>query len=398
MHYSYTSLSSPSRHSALSLSLAVVSTYNRVTGALHEQGTVQALGQVVILVHLYSTIRLQLIHYSSTVLGPSSSTVYVHGALQGQHIKGQIVNTEGGTKVLQVLLLGGVVQSHIVEYPVPSSIHLLWGIGLLLGISWVLQCLSGLLITYHYSSYSVYAWITTINITRDVYYGYCIRGVHTTIVTLLFVLLHIHILKGMLYRTNCTNAWNVGILLYVCSMGIAFLGYILPWGNMSYWGATVITNLLSIVPSFTEWLLGDYSVSKSTICRFYSIHYLLPWVCLGLVVMHLYYLHSVGSSSPVGYSTNHRIPFTPFSVGMDAYGLLAVYTVVGVQVYYNTLTLVHPDNTTIVQPLVTPNHIVPEWYFLALYGALKAIPNKVAGFLTLVNALLLVIVYGKVCK
>merc|ERR1712070_451139 len=192
------------------------------------------------------------------------------------------------------------------------------------------------------------------------------------------------------------NTWFSGIILFLLLMATAFIGYVLPWGQMSFWGATVITNLLSPFPCLIEWVCGGHGVSNPTLKRFFVFHFLLPFIIFGFIISHLYYLHFLSSNNPLGFNTNNKIPFFPFILLKDFFGLFLMFLFFILQIYFGFYTLSHPDNALEVSGLVTPLHIVPEWYFLCQYAMLKAVPNKNAGFIILLTSILIFILFGEI--
>merc|ERR1739848_472147 len=235
-------------------------------------------------------------------------------------------------------------------------------------------------------------------IIREVYYGWSLRYIHSNGASFLFTVLFIHIGRGLYYGSYYynPNSWFSGIIIFIVLMAIAFIGYVLPWGQMSFWGATVITNLLSPFPCLIEWICGGFYVSNPTLKRFFVFHFILPFIVYGFVIIHLYYLHYLSSNNPLGYNTNNKIPFFPFILIKDIFGLFIIITLYTLQLFFGIFNLSHPDNAFEVSGLVTPLHIVPEWYFLSFYSMLKAIPNKNAGFIILLTSILIFFLFGEI--
>jgi len=248
----------------------------------------------------------------------------------------------------------------------------------------------------HYISDSTIAFDCIEHIARDVEYGWLLRIAHANGASFFFIVVNCHILRGLSlssYTTPRIAAWCVGVIIYLLMMATAFMGYVLPWGQMSFWGATVITNLFSVIPiygkEFVIWLWGAYAVSGSTLIRFYALHFLLPFIILLLVIIHIIFLHESGSSNPLTFKLFFfRIFFSPYYIIKDLLGLLIFALIYSSFIFFMPDYLGHPDNYVKANPLVTPAHIVPEWYFLPFYAILRAIPNKVIGVVLLVFAIL----------
>merc|ERR1711933_191695 len=233
---------------------------------------------------------------------------------------------------------------------------------------------------------------------REVFYGWCLRYFHSRGASFVFLFLFLHLGRGMFYGSYFynPNTWFSGILILFFLMAIAFLGYVLPFGQMSFWGATVITNLLSPFPSLIEWLCGGYCVYSPTLKRFFLFHFILPFILCGFIVLHLFYLHFHSSNNPLRLNTNNKIPFFPFIFIKDFFGLILILTLYFLQTNFGVSTLSHPDNALEACALLTPLHIVPEWYFLCQYSMLKAVPNKNAGFIILLTSILLLFIFGEI--
>ena len=234
-------------------------------------------------------------------------------------------------------------------------------------------------------------------IIREVYYGWSLRYIHSNGASFLFIVLFIHIGRGLYYGSYYynSNSWFSGIIIFIILMAIAFIGYVLPWGQMSFWGATVITNLLSPFPCLIEWICGGFYISNPTLKRFFIFHFILPFIICGFIIIHFYYLHYLSSNNSLMFSINNRIPFFLFVLIKDIFGLFIIITIYTIQLYFGIFSLSHPDNAFQVNELVTPLHIVPEWYFLSYYTMLKAIPNKNAGFIILLTSILILLLFGE---
>lgn len=288
------------------------------------------------------------------------------------------------------------IASHIIAYPTPINLNFLWSFGSLLGLGLVVQVITGIFLAMHYTPHMEYAFLSIEHIMRDVQYGYILRYAHSNGASMLFLLIYLHIFRGIFYGSFVNNllVWWSGLVLFLLMMGTAFLGYVLPWGQMSLWGATVITNLASAIPfvgsSIVQWLWGGFSVDNATLNRFFSLHYCLPFIILGLIVLHLAFLHSAGSSNPLGVTTKgSKIGFYPFFYVKDLFAFLIYLVIFSTFVFFFPNVLGHPDNYIMANPMVTPAHIVPEWYFLPFYAILRAFPNKVVGVIAMLAAIII---------
>jgi len=283
---------------------------------------------------------------------------------------------------------------HLGEYRTPRNLSYLWNLGSIAGIALVLQILTGIFLAMHYSPDAA----TAFDIMRNVNYGWLIRYMHAVGASIFFFVVYIHISRGMYYgsfKSPREMVWFMGLLIFLTMMATAFMGYVLPWGQMSFWGATVITSLFSAVPVFGEsivqWLWGGFAVGGPTLNRFFALHYLLPFVIVAIVMLHLVALHVHGSNNPTGVevkSKSDTIPFHPYYtikdfIGFGVYGILLAYFV-----FYQPNYLGHPDNYIPANQMVTPEHIVPEWYFLPFYAILRSIPDKLAGVITMFSSIL----------
>ncbi len=281
------------------------------------------------------------------------------------------------------------LQRELHDYPTPKNLNYLWNFGSVAGIVLVIMIVTGVVLAMHYTPTVDGAFNSVEHIMRDVNYGWLIRYVHTTGASMFFVAVYIHIFRGLYYgsyKPPRELLWWLGIIILLLMMATAFFGYALPWGQMSFWGATVITNLFSAIPLFGDsivtWLWGGFSVGDPTLHRFYALHYLLPFVIVAIVGLHLVALHQFGSNSPTGIdSTEPRdtIPFHPYYTAKDLFGLAVFLIVYAFVVFYEPGVLLNPDNSIPANPAVTPAHIVPEWYLLPFYAILRAIPNKLLG-------------------
>ncbi|HEX9647943.1 MAG TPA: cytochrome b N-terminal domain-containing protein [Alphaproteobacteria bacterium] len=294
----------------------------------------------------------------------------------------------------------------VVVYPTPRNLNYWWSFGSLAGLVLVIQILTGIVLSMHYVGHVDFAFDSVELIMRDVNYGWLLRYVHANGGSAFFAVVYIHVFRGLYYgsyKTPREVLWWMGVLILIAMMASAFMGYVLPWGQMSFWAATVITNLFSAIPIWGEdivtWLWGGFAVGNPTLKRFYSLHYLLPFVIVGLVILHLWALHRFGSNNPVGIDTKggkDEIPFHPYYTIKDLFGIGVFFIVFFAFVFYAPNYLSHPDNYVRANPLVTPPHIVPEWYFLPYYAILRSItfnvwfiPAKLIGVVLMFGSILL---------
>lgn len=285
------------------------------------------------------------------------------------------------------------------KHPYPKNLSYWWNFGSLAGICLVIQILSGLFLAMHYVPNTKLAFESVEHIMRDVNYGWLIRYIHAVGASMFFIALYAHIIRGLYYgsyKAPREVLWWIGIIIFLLTMATAFMGYVLPWGQMSFWGATVITNLFSAIPivgeSIVQWLWGGYSVDNPTLNRFFILHFLLPFLIVGVVLLHLGALHNTGSNNPSGVAMKSKkdsIPFHPYFTIKDMVGFVAFFLIFGYFLFFYPNALGHPDNYIPANPLVTPAHIVPEWYFLPFYAILRAIPDKLGGVLMMFGAIIL---------
>nr|AUS84468.1 cytochrome b [Lissemys punctata] len=287
-----------------------------------------------------------------------------------------------------------IINNSLIDLPTPSNISTWWNFGSLLGACLILQIITGLFLAMHYSPNTMTAFSSISHITRDVQYGWLIRNLHANGASLFFICIYLHIGRGIYYGSYLyKETWNIGVILLLLTMATAFMGYVLPWGQMSFWGATVITNLLSAIPyvgnTMVQWIWGGFSVDNATLNRFFTFHFLLPFLILGMTVVHLLFLHETGSNNPIGLNSNtDKIPFHPYFSYKDMMGfLLALTILLTITMFYPNM-LGDPDNFSPAKPLSTPPHIKPEWYFLFAYAILRSIPNKLGGVLALLLSIL----------
>nr|AEP27587.1 cytochrome b [Kyklioacalles aubei] len=277
--------------------------------------------------------------------------------------------------------------------PTPSNISTFWNFGSLLGICLITQILTGIFLSMHYCPNLDLAFNSITHISRDVNYGWLIRILHANGASFFFICLYIHIGRALYYESfNLMEVWMSGVTIFFLVMAAAFMGYVLPWGQMSYWGATVITNLISAIPylgqNIVQWIWGGFSINNATLTRFYSFHFLLPFITLALVIIHLFLLHQVGSSNPLGIKSNmDKIIFHPYFTFKDLVGFIIMFSLLTILSLQYPYILADPDNFTPANPLITPIHIQPEWYFLFAYAILRSIPNKLGGVIALIMSI-----------
>nr|APU53214.1 cytochrome b [Microtus cabrerae] len=288
-----------------------------------------------------------------------------------------------------------IINHSFIDLPAPSNISSWWNFGSLLGLCLIIQILTGLFLAMHYTSDTATAFSSVAHICRDVNYGWLIRYMHANGASMFFICLFLHVGRGIYYGSyNMMETWNMGIILLFAVMATAFMGYVLPWGQMSFWGATVITNLLSAIPyigtTLVEWIWGGFSVDKATLTRFFAFHFILPFIITALVLVHLLFLHETGSNNPAGLNSDaDKIPFHPYYTVKDFLGVLILLMAFMILTLFFPDALGDPDNYTPANPLNTPPHIKPEWYFLFAYAILRSIPNKLGGVLALILSILI---------
>ncbi len=297
------------------------------------------------------------------------------------------------------LPIASLVHSSFVVYPTPRNLNYWWTFGAILSVMLVAQLVTGIVLVMHYTPHETMAFNSVEHLMRDVNYGWLIRYLHSNGAAMFFLAAYVHMFRGMYYgsyKEPREVLWILGVVIYVLMMATGFMGYVLPWGQMSFWAATVITNLFSAIPVVGEavvtWLWGGYSVSNPTLQRFFSLHYLLPFAIVGVVVLHVWALHVVGQNNPTGVepkSDKDMVPFTPHATVKDSF-MMAVFMILYAWfVFYLPNYLGHADNYIQANPAVTPAHIVPEWYYLPFYAILRAIPDKLMGVVALFASILI---------
>lgn len=286
---------------------------------------------------------------------------------------------------------------HINDYPTPKNLNYWWTFGGILTFFLIIQIITGLVLAMHYVAHADLAFGSVEHIMRDVNYGWLIRYLHANGSSMFFLAVYIHIFRALFYgsyKAPREMIWIIGMFIYLLMMATAFMGYVLPWGQMSFWAATVITNLFSAIPlvgeSITSWLWGGYAVGSPTLTRFYSLHYLMPFLIFGLVILHIWALHIPGNNNPVGIDikkpSKETVPFHPYIVIKDFYALLIFLIIFSGFVFFVPNVLGHPDNYIEANPMVTPSHIVPEWYLLPFYAILRSVPDKLGGVVVMFAA------------
>nr|BAV71704.1 cytochrome b [Metzia formosae] len=291
-----------------------------------------------------------------------------------------------------------IANDALVDLPTPSNISAWWNFGSLLGLCLITQILTGLFLAMHYTSDISTAFSSVVHICRDVNYGWLIRNLHANGASFFFICIYMHIARGLYYGSYLyKETWNIGVVLLLLVMMTAFVGYVLPWGQMSFWGATVITNLLSAVPymgdTLVQWIWGGFSVDNATLTRFFAFHFLLPFVIAAATMLHLLFLHEMGSNNPIGLNSDaDKISFHPYFSYKDLLGFVMMLLALTSLALFSPNLLGDPENFTPANPLVTPPHIKPEWYFLFAYAILRSIPNKLGGVLALLFSILVLMV------
>nr|ALO70382.1 cytochrome b [Bisnius sordidus] len=286
-----------------------------------------------------------------------------------------------------------IINNSLIDLPSPSNISALWNFGSLLGLCLGIQIITGIFLAMHYTANVEMAFNSVAHICRDVNYGWLIRTLHANGASFFFICLYTHVGRGIYYSSYYLMlTWTIGVLILFIVMATAFLGYVLPWGQMSFWGATVITNLVSAIPylgtDIVQWLWGGFAVDNATLTRFFALHFLLPFIVAAMVMIHLLFLHQTGSNNPLGVNSNiDKIPFHPYFSFKDLFGFIVMVMILTLLTLINPYLLGDPDNFIPANPLVTPVHIQPEWYFLFAYAILRSIPNKLGGVIALVMAI-----------
>nr|QDI93905.1 cytochrome b [Tuxedo drakei] len=291
-----------------------------------------------------------------------------------------------------------IMNNSLIDLPSPSSISLWWNFGSLLGMCLMIQIITGIFLAMHYTANIELAFASVVHICRDVNNGWLLRNLHANGASMFFICLYLHVGRGLYYSSyKLVMTWTVGVILLLLIMATAFLGYVLPWGQMSLWGATVITNLLSALPYLGEdlvkWLWGGFSVDNATLTRFFTLHFLMPFIVAMMVMIHLLFLHQTGSNNPLGMNSNYdKIPFHPYFSIKDYMGMMVTLFMFIMLNLWDPTMLGDPENFIPANPLVTPVHIQPEWYFLFAYAILRSIPNKLGGVAAMIVSIAIIMI------
>nr|QEJ81563.1 cytochrome b [Rhagophthalmus giganteus] len=288
-----------------------------------------------------------------------------------------------------------ILNMTLIDLPSPSNITSMWNFGSILGMCLMMQIMTGLFLAMHYCPDVSLAFKSIIHICRDVNYGWLMRTIHANGASMFFLCMFIHVGRGLYYSSYMfKETWTIGVIILLMTMGTAFLGYVLPWGQMSFWGATVITNLISTIPylgtTIVQWIWGGFAVSNATLTRFFALHFMMPFLLVAFAIIHLLFLHQTGSNNPLGTNSNiDKIPFHPYYTFKDLMGFNMTIMILTIITLSSPYILSDPDNFTPANPLVTPTHIQPEWYFLFAYAILRSIPNKLGGVIALFMSIMM---------
>nr|YP_009117111.1 cytochrome b [Himantura microphthalma]AHG99776.1 cytochrome b [Himantura microphthalma] len=290
-----------------------------------------------------------------------------------------------------------IINNSLIDLPTPTNISIWWNFGSLLGLCLIIQILTGLFLSMHYTADVSSAFSSIAHICRDVNYGWLIRNIHANGASMFFICVYLHIARGFYYGSYLNKeTWNIGVVILLLLMITAFVGYVLPWGQMSFWAATVITNLLSALPyigdMLVQWIWGGFSIDNATLTRFFTFHFLFPFVIAALTMVHLLFLHETGSNNPTGLTSNmDKIPFHPYFTYKDLVGFFILLFLLTLLALLTPNLLNDTENFIPANPLITPPHIKPEWYFLFAYAILRSIPNKLGGVLALLFSILILL-------
>nr|AIA77225.1 cytochrome b [Megalyra sp. MM-2014] len=300
--------------------------------------------------------------------------------------------------IFSLNMIFNIFKSSLIFFPLPISISMWWNFGFLLGVFLMIQIVSGLFLAMHYCPNINMAFFSVVHIIQDVNYGWLIRNIHMNGASFYFICMYIHIFRGVYYMSYyLKKTWIMGVFILLFSMATAFLGYVLPWGQMSFWGATVITNLLTAIPYIgmylVEWLWGGFSIGDMTLNRFFVFHFVMPFVLMGMVLLHLVFLHSTGSSNPLGVKSDYyKISFHPYFTYKDLMWLLVMMSFFLFMIFNYPYFFSDCDNFIMANSMITPIHIKPEWYFLFAYAILRSIPNKLGGVIALVMSIMILMI------
>ncbi len=290
-----------------------------------------------------------------------------------------------------------ILNSSLIDLPAPRNFSIWWNFGSLLGLCLGIQILTGLFLAMHYTPHIDLAFSSVAHITRDVNYGWLLRNIHANGASWFFICIYLHVGRGLYYGSYINmETWNLGVVLLIATIATAFLGFVLPWGQIRFWGATVITNLVSAIPyigpMIVEWLWGGFAVDNATLNRFFAFHFIVPFIIVALTVLHLLFLHQTGSNNPLGLNSNSdKIPFHIYYSSKDLVGFFVLFLSLSIISMFSPNLLGDPENFIPANPLVTPVHIKPEWYFLWAYAILRSIPNKLGGVVAMFAAILILL-------
>ena len=291
-----------------------------------------------------------------------------------------------------------ILNNRLVDLPAPSNLSIWWNFGSLLGLCLILQIITGIVLAIYFVPHVDIAFTSISHLTRDVNYGWTLRSLHANGASIFFICLYLHIGRGLYYGSYINNeTWNIGVILLILVIATAFIGYVLPWGQIRFWGATVITNLLSAIPyigaSLVEWIWGGFAVDNATLTRFFAIHFFAPFIIAAISAIHLLFLHQTGSNNPLGTpSESRKIPFHIYYTTKDLTGFFILLALWIALAFFSPNLLTDPENFIPANPLVTPVHIIPEWYFLWAYAILRSIPNKLGGVIAIFAAILILFI------
>nr|YP_010554605.1 cytochrome b [Cheumatopsyche infascia]UYO79225.1 cytochrome b [Cheumatopsyche infascia] len=301
-------------------------------------------------------------------------------------------------KIFKKNVLLKIFSSSLMTLPTPSNISFWWNFGSLLGLCLIIQIFTGFFLSMHYCANIDLAFESVIHINRNVQNGWLYRLIHSNGASMFFICLYMHIGRNIYYESfYFIHTWSIGIMIFLLCMGSAFLGYVLPWGQMSFWGATVITNLMSAIPyvgsDLVQWIWGGFAINNVTLNRFFSLHFILPLMLIMLVMIHIFYLHQTGSNNPLNLKKSlDKIPFNPYFTLKDLLGMMMFFMFFLYTTLNNPFMLMDPDNFQLANPLSTPPHIQPEWYFLFAYTILRSIPSKLGGVIALLMSILILFI------
>lgn len=290
-----------------------------------------------------------------------------------------------------------IINSAVVDLPSPANISYFWNFGSLLGLCLVVQLVTGLFLAIHYSGHVDLAFTSVAHITQDVNYGWLLRYLHANGASLFFLCIYIHVGRGIYYGSYLAiETWNVGVIIIIATIAAAFIGYVLPWGQIRFWAATVITNIISAIPyigtALVQWIWGGFAVDNPTLTRFFTFHFVIPFIIAALSAVHILFLHHSGNNNPLGINSDSlKIPFHPYFVWKDILGFILAIRILGTIAFLGPNLFTDPENFIPANPLVTPTHIKPEWYFLWAYAILRSIPNKLGGVIAIFSAILILI-------